>query len=64
MLPLGTHSQTHTSYGGGPGTVGIHTWPTPEVYGTASSDGCVRVPRDALDAMSTRVPLGTPVLIA
>ncbi|CAL9677678.1 hypothetical protein SUDANB95_08005 (plasmid) [Actinosynnema sp. ALI-1.44] len=64
VLPLGTHSQTHTSYGGGPGTVGIHTWPTPEVYGTASSDGCVRVPRDALDAISTRVPLGTPVLVA
>lgn len=68
VLPLGTHSDTHQSYGGGPGTVGLHTWPTPEVYGTASSDGCVRIPPDALSSLTeamTRgdLPLGTPVLI-
>ncbi|ONI88160.1 hypothetical protein ALI22I_20055 [Saccharothrix sp. ALI-22-I] len=63
VLPLGTHSDTHTSYAGGPGTVGIHTWPTGDVYGTASSDGCIRVPPDALEVLSTQVPLGTPVLI-
>jgi lipoprotein-anchoring transpeptidase ErfK/SrfK len=63
VLPLGTHSRTHTTFGGGPGTVGIHTWPTDDVYGQASSDGCIRVPRDALDILSTRVPIGTPVLI-
>lgn len=63
ILPLGTHSDTYTSYGGGPGTVGIHTWPTPDVYGQASSDGCVRVPPDALTVLATQVPIGTPVLI-
>ncbi|WP_082373503.1 L,D-transpeptidase [Nocardia sp. NRRL S-836] len=68
VLPLGTHSDTHQTYGGGPGTVGLHTWPTPEVYGTASSDGCVRIPPDALSSLTeamTRgdLPLGTPVLI-
>lgn len=63
VLPLGSHSDTYTSYGGGPGTVGIHTWPTSDVYGRASSDGCVRVPRDALTKLSTTVPIGTPVLI-
>lgn len=63
VLPLGTHSATHLTYGGGPGTVGIHTWPTSDVYGRASSDGCVRVPPDALHTLSTDVPLGTPVLI-
>lgn len=62
VLPLGAHSDTHQSYGGGPGTVGVHTWPTAEVYGTASSDGCIRVPPDALDVLTT-VPLGTAVLI-
>ena len=65
ILPLGFHSDTYTSYGGGPGTVGIHTWPTPDVYGTASSDGCVRVPPDALSVLSGReIPLGTPVLVS
>lgn len=63
VLPLGAHSDTHLTYGGGPGTVGIHTWPTSDVYGRASSDGCIRVPRDALTVISTTVPIGTPVLI-
>ncbi|MFD9701251.1 L,D-transpeptidase [Lentzea sp. NPDC059081] len=62
VLPLGTHSDTHQSFGGGPGTVGLHTWPSADVYGTASSDGCVRVPADALQVL-TDVPSGTTVLI-
>lgn len=44
ILPLGTHSATLDSFGGGPGTVAIHTWPTTDVLGTASSDGCIRDP--------------------
>lgn len=63
ILPLGTHSATHDSFGGGPGTVGIHTWPSSGVFGTASSDGCIRIPADAL-TMLTKVPLGTLVMIA
>ncbi|RDI35405.1 L,D-transpeptidase [Lentzea flaviverrucosa] len=62
VLPLGSHSDTHQSFGGGPGTVAFHSWPTADVYGTASSDGCVRVPADALQAL-TDVPSGTTVLI-
>lgn len=62
VLPLGAHSETHQTYGGGPGTVGVHTWPTADVYGTAGSDGCIRVPPDALDVLTT-VPLGTAVLV-
>lgn len=62
ILPLGTHSPTLDSFGGGPGTVAIHTWPTADVFGTQSSDGCIRVPADALN-MLTEVPLGTLVLI-
>ncbi|SEP54500.1 L,D-transpeptidase [Amycolatopsis saalfeldensis] len=61
VLPLGAHSDTHTTFGGGPGTVGIHTWPTATVFGQASSDGCVRIPPDALDVISTTVPLGSVV---
>jgi lipoprotein-anchoring transpeptidase ErfK/SrfK len=62
ILPLGTHSPTHDTFGGGPGTVAIHTWPTDDVYGTETSDGCIRVPPDALDQL-TEVPLGTLVMI-
>jgi lipoprotein-anchoring transpeptidase ErfK/SrfK len=62
ILPLGTHSPTHDTFGGGPGTVAIHTWPTADVFGEATSDGCIRVPADALRQLST-VPLGTLVMI-
>jgi lipoprotein-anchoring transpeptidase ErfK/SrfK len=63
ILPLGSHSDSHETYGGGPGTTGIHGWPSTDVLGRPSSDGCIRVPDDALHVLSTDVPLGTPVLI-
>jgi lipoprotein-anchoring transpeptidase ErfK/SrfK len=62
VLPLGAHSPTLDSFGGGPGTVAIHGWPNPHVFGAAISAGCVRVPRTAL-AKLQQVPLGTLVLI-
>jgi hypothetical protein len=62
ILPLGTHSDTLTTYGGGPGTVGLHGWPDPAVFGHPVSHGCVRVPAAALRALS-QVPLGSPVMI-
>jgi lipoprotein-anchoring transpeptidase ErfK/SrfK len=62
ILPLGLHSDTLTTYGGGPGTVGLHGWPDPAVFGHAVSHGCVRVPAAALRALS-RIPIGSPVMI-
>jgi hypothetical protein len=62
ILPLGAHSDTLDTYGGGPGTVALHGWPDSGVFGTAASHGCVRVPEDALDRL-TRVPLGTLVIV-
>ncbi|HZX07889.1 L,D-transpeptidase, partial [Kribbella sp.] len=62
VLPLGAHSPTLDTFGGGPGTVAIHGWPNPHVFGAAISAGCVRVPRTAL-AHLQKVPLGTLVLI-
>ena len=62
ILPLGTHSDTLSTYGGGPGTVGLHGWPDAAVFGHAASHGCVRVPPAALRALS-RIPLGSPVMI-
>jgi hypothetical protein len=62
ILPLGLHSNTLNSYGGGPGTVGLHGWPDPAVFGHGVSHGCVRVPAAALRVLS-RVPLGSDVMI-
>jgi L,D-transpeptidase catalytic domain len=62
ILPVGTHSDTTSAFGGGPGTVGLHGWPDPSVFGHAVSHGCVRVPAAALRVLS-RIPLGSPVTI-
>ena len=62
ILPLGAHSDTLSTYGGGPGTVGLHGWPDTAVFGHSDSHGCVRVPAAALRALS-RIPLGSPVMI-
>jgi hypothetical protein len=62
ILPLGAHSDTLDTYGGGPGTVAFHGWPDSSVFGQAVSHGCVRVPADALDLLR-QVPLGTLVLV-
>ncbi|GAB2740734.1 hypothetical protein GCM10027174_12720 [Salinifilum aidingensis] len=62
VLPLGVHSDTYSTYGGGPGTVALHGWPDPQVFGRASSDGCVRVPADALQLLRN-LPLGTTVML-
>ena len=60
--PLGLQSNTLSTFGGGPGTVGLHGWPDPAVFGHAVSHGCVRVPAAALRVLA-RVPLGSPVVI-
>jgi lipoprotein-anchoring transpeptidase ErfK/SrfK len=62
ILPLGAHSDVFSTFGGGPGTVGIHGWPDPSVFGQAVSNGCVRVPANALHLIS-HIPLGSLVLI-
>ena len=62
ILPTGAHSNSLETYGGGPGTVGLHTWPDPSVFGHAVSHGCVRVPAAGLKMLS-HVPLGSLVMI-
>jgi len=63
ILPVGAHSESLDTFGGGPGTVAFHGWPQKSVFGQAVTHGCVRVPADALRALA-KVPLGTPVSIA
>ncbi|TVT51654.1 L,D-transpeptidase [Amycolatopsis rhizosphaerae] len=62
VLPLSYHSDSLETFGGGPGTVGLHTWPNDSYVGKANSDGCIRVPKDALTALA-KLPLGTIVNI-
>ena len=62
LLPLGAHSDTLDTYGGGPGTVAFHGWPDSSVFGQAVSHGCIRVPADALEQLR-EVPLGTLVSV-
>lgn len=62
VLPLSYHSDSHETFGGGPGTVGIHTWPDDSFVGKANSDGCLRVTQEALDEL-VKLPLGTMVEI-
>jgi hypothetical protein len=62
ILPLGLHSNALGNFGGGPGTVGLHGWPDPAVFGHAVSHGCVRVPAAALRVLS-QVPMGSSVMI-
>ncbi|MFL6054531.1 MAG: L,D-transpeptidase [Actinoallomurus sp.] len=62
ILPLGTHSPTLDTFGGGPGTVAFHGWPQKSVFGKAVTNGCVRVPSDALTRLA-KMPLGTLVHI-
>jgi hypothetical protein len=47
ILPLGLHSDTLSTFGGGPGTVALHGWPDPAA---------------ALRVLS-RVPLGSSVTL-
>lgn len=62
VLPLSYHSDSLETFGGGPGTVGLHTWPNNSFVGQANSDGCIRVTKDALDQL-VKLPLGTIVNI-
>lgn len=63
ILPLGTHSNSLDTYGGGPGTVALHGWPDTSVFGHRVSHGCVRVPAAALRVLSG-IPLGSLVMIS
>lgn len=60
IYALGAHSDTLDTYGGGPGTVAVHGWPTKAGREGRVSHGCVRVPSAALDLFA-KLPTGTPV---
>ncbi len=66
VYALGTsaYSNVWFSFGGGPGQIGIHGTDHPELVGQSVSNGCIRVPNDAILQIAGMVPVGTPVRIA
>ncbi|MDY7104175.1 MAG: L,D-transpeptidase family protein [Actinomycetota bacterium] len=60
---LSGYSETLTSFGGGDGVIGIHGTNDPDSLGEDVSHGCIRISNDAIDAMASLLPLGTPVQI-
>jgi lipoprotein-anchoring transpeptidase ErfK/SrfK len=63
-LGLSVYSPVLTSFGGGPGEVGIHGTNAPAGIGTDVSHGCIRLPNPAILRLARTLPLGTPVRIA
>jgi L,D-transpeptidase catalytic domain len=61
---LSVHSPVLTSFGGGPGEVGIHGTDAPAGIGRDVSHGCIRLPNAAIERLARMLPLGTPVRIA
>ena len=51
------------SFGGGVGQIALHGTNRPELMGQNVSNGCVRMPNDAINQVMALAPLGTPVTI-
>jgi hypothetical protein len=60
---LSVYSPVLTSFGGGPGQVGIHGTNEPAGIGRDVSHGCIRLRNAAIERLARVLPLGTPVRI-
>ena len=63
-LGLSGYSEVLMSFNGGPGQIAIHGTNNPDLVGQNVSNGCVRVPNDAILQIAKQAPLGTPVVIS
>ncbi len=54
-------SEVLTSFGGGPGQVGLHGTDDASSIGRAASHGCIRLSDDDITYLAGLLPLGTPV---
>jgi lipoprotein-anchoring transpeptidase ErfK/SrfK len=61
---LSSHSDALASFDGGDAEIGIHGNNDASVLGQEVSHGCVRMDNAAITALSTQLPLGTPVDIS
>ena len=60
---LSAFSDVLTSFGGGPGQIGLHGTEDAASIGTAASNGCIRLSNDIITALAQILPLGTPITI-
>ena len=60
---LSAFSAVLTSFGGGPGQIGLHGTDDAASIGKAASHGCIRMSNADITTLATTLPLGTPITI-
>jgi len=60
---LSAYSTVLTSFGGGPGQIGLHGTDDPTSVGRTVSHGCLRITNALITQLAYELPLGTPVVI-
>ena len=61
---LSAYSNALSSFGGGPGQIGLHGTNEPGLLGTSASHGCIRVSNALITRLAGMLPLGTPIVIS
>lgn len=60
---LSAFSDALTSFGGGPGQIGLHGTDDAKSIGTSASHGCIRLLNADITELAQLLPLGTPITI-
>jgi lipoprotein-anchoring transpeptidase ErfK/SrfK len=60
---LSAYSEVLTSFGAGPGQIGLHGTDDAASIGTAASHGCIRMSNEDIATLAGLLPLGTPITI-
>ncbi len=60
---ISAFSEELTSFGGGPGQIGLHGTEDDDSLGRAVSHGCIRMSNPAITKLAALLPLGTPIEI-
>ena len=61
ILSVSSYSEVLATFDGGLPAIGLHGTNQPSLVGQAMSNGCIRMPNDAVLALAALVPIGTPV---
>lgn len=60
---LSGFSNVLTSFGGGPGQIGLHGTDDATSIGRAASHGCIRMSNPDITSLAALLPLGTPIIV-
>lgn len=61
ILSVSSFSEVLDTFDGGLPEIALHGTPQPGLVGQAVSNGCIRMPNDAIVTLAALLPLGTPV---